>query len=68
MVRRFLRGLEYMRVPVIPVVVRARTVYQTALETGRSAEESADEAAKAEITALWDFVWRDMAMVLGKEP
>ena len=67
-VRRFLRGLEYMRVPVIPVVVRARTVYQTALETGRSAEESADEAAKAEITALWDFVWRDMAMVLGKEP
>jgi len=67
-VRRFLRGLEYMRVPVIPVVVRARTVYQTALETGRSAEESADEAAKAEIAALWDFVWRDMAMVLGKEP
>lgn len=59
-VRRFLRGLEYMRVPVIPVVVRARTIYQTALETGRSAEEGADEAAKAEIAALWDFVWRDM--------
>lgn len=62
-VRRFLRGLEYMQAPVAPVILRARSVYQTALETGKSAEETADEAARAEVAALWDYVsaelWRE---------
>ena len=39
-----------------PVVLRSRTVYQTALETGRSAEEMPDKAAAREAAALWDFV------------
>ena len=37
-------------------IVRARAIYQTALETGRSAEEMGDAAAAREIAALWDYV------------
>ena len=55
-VQRALRALEYMRLPVAPVIVRARAVYQTAVETGRSAEEMADRAAAREIAALWDYI------------
>jgi chromosome partitioning protein len=55
-VKRMLRGLEYMQVPLSPVIVRNRAVYQTALERGRSAEESPDKAAAREIAALWDIV------------
>jgi chromosome partitioning protein len=55
-VKRALRALEYMRLPVAPVIVRSRSIYQTALETGRSAEEMPDPAAAAEIAALWAFV------------
>lgn len=60
-VQRALRGLAYLQAPVAPVVVRSRTVYQTALETGRSAEEMADKAAAREIAALWDFVRGELA-------
>jgi chromosome partitioning protein len=56
LVKRALKGLEYMQAPVAPVIVRSRSVYQTALETGRSAEESPDTAAAREIAALWDFM------------
>jgi chromosome partitioning protein len=38
------------------VIVRARTIYQLALETGRSAEEMSDPAAAREIASLWRFV------------
>ena len=55
-VKRALRALEYMRLPIAPVIVRARSVYQTAVETGRSAEEMPDQAAAAEISALWDYI------------
>jgi chromosome partitioning protein len=55
-VRRALRALEYMRLPVAPVIVRSRAIYQTAIETGRSAEEMADQAAVREIASLWDYV------------
>ncbi len=55
-VKRALRALEYMRLPVAPVIVRARSIYQTAVETGRSAEEMPDQTAAAEIAALWDYV------------
>ena len=55
-VKRALRALEYMRLPIAPVILRARSVYQTAVETGRSAEEMPDQAAAAEISALWDYI------------
>ncbi|MDP3175950.1 ParA family protein [Phenylobacterium sp.] len=56
LVKRALRGLEYMQAPLAPVILRARAVYQTALERGRSAEETPDRAAAAEIAALWDYI------------
>lgn len=56
LVKRALKGLDYMQAAVAPVIVRSRSVYQTALERGRSAEEMSDRAAAAEIAALWDFV------------
>ncbi len=55
-VKRALRALEYMRLPVAPVIVRSRAIYQTAIETGRSAEEMADQAAIREIAGLWDYI------------
>ncbi len=55
-VKRALRALEYMRLPIAPSILRARSVYQTALETGRSAEETPDQAAALEIATLWDFI------------
>jgi len=60
-VQRALRGLNYLQAPVAPVVLRSRTVYQTALETGRSAEEMTDKAAAREAAALWDFVQGELA-------
>jgi chromosome partitioning protein len=61
LVKRALRGLEYMRAPVAPVILRARSIYQTALETGRSVEESSDGAAAGEVAALWAFVEAEIA-------
>lgn len=55
-VKRALLGLDYMQAPLAPVILRARSVYQTSLEKGRSAEETPDKTAAAEIAALWDFV------------
>lgn len=55
-VKRAIKGLEYMQVPLARVILRSRAIYQTALETGRSAEEMADATAAAEIAELWDFV------------
>ena len=64
-VKRALRALEYMRLPIAPVILRARSVYQTAVETGRSAEEMPDQAAAAEISALWDHI--DQALLAPAE-
>lgn len=55
-VKRALRALDYMGLPVAPVIVRNRAIYQTALETGRSAEEMGDPAAVREIAGLWEFI------------
>lgn len=55
-VKRALQALAVMRLPVAPVILRARAAYQTALETGRSAEETDDPAAAQEIAALWTFI------------
>ena len=67
LVKRALRGLEYLQATVAPVIVRSRTMYQTALETGRSAEEMSDAAAAREIAALWDFVEAEL-MAVVEEP
>jgi chromosome partitioning protein len=56
LVKRALRGLEYMQAPVAPAILRSRTIYQTALEAGRSVEEMSDRAAIKEMAGLWDFV------------
>ncbi|HWA61389.1 MAG TPA: ParA family protein [Caulobacteraceae bacterium] len=56
LVKRALKGLDYMQAEVAPTILRFRTIYQTALETGRSAEEMNDVAAAAEIAALWGDV------------
>ena len=61
LVKRALRGLDYMKAPVAPVILRARSIYQTALETGRSVEESTDAAAAKEVAALWAFVEGEIA-------
>lgn len=62
-VKRALRGLDYMQAPLAPVILRARASYQTALETGRSVEETPDKAAAREAAGLWDFVQAEMAAV-----
>lgn len=56
LMQRALRALNYMKLPIASTIVRARAIYQTALETGRSAEEMGDAAAAREIAALWDYV------------
>ena len=55
-VKRMMRGLDYMQAPMAPVILRSRSIYQTALERGRSAEEMLDRAAAKEVATLWDFV------------
>jgi chromosome partitioning protein len=55
-VKRAMRALDYMKVPIAPAILRSRTIYQSALETGRSAEEAFDANAAREITELWAFI------------
>ena len=62
LVQRALKGLAYLEAPTAPVILRARTIYQTALETGRSAEEMSDRAAAREVAALWDYVAAAVAL------
>jgi hypothetical protein len=52
-----------MRVPIVPTILRSRSIYQSALETGRSAEECFDVNAAREIAKLWAFIGR---FVFGK--
>jgi len=61
LVKRAMRGLDYMQAPSAPVILRNRAIYQTALERGRSAEESNDASAAREIAALWDYLQEAMA-------
>lgn len=56
LVKRALQALDYLGVSVAPIVLRYRTSYQTALERGRSVEETADGAAAFEIGTLWKYV------------
>ena len=56
-VKRSLEALKLLRLPVVPTVLRARMAYQSAFETGRSAEEvEASGEAGREMADLWTFV------------
>lgn len=58
-VKKALEALRLMRLPVAPVILRSRAVYQTALANGLSAEESAFPGPAAEEMAqLWSFIER----------
>jgi chromosome partitioning protein len=56
LVKRAMKALDYMQAPMAPVILRARSVYQTALERGRSVEETPDRAAAGEDAALGGFI------------
>ena len=56
-VKKALAALKLMRLPVAPTILRARAGYQSALESGRSAEEIGGPAG-SEIASLWGFVER----------
>ncbi len=58
-VARAIEALRLLRLPVAPMVIRARASYQSVIETGRSAEELAGETLPAlEMRAFCDFVHR----------
>jgi chromosome partitioning protein len=59
LVKKAQEALRIMRLPVAPTILRARAAYQSALETGRSAEELAGaEQASQEVAELWAYVDR----------
>jgi chromosome partitioning protein len=56
-VRKALRALAFLGLPIVPVVLRARASYQTAMERGCSVLESEpDGAAARELGRLWRFI------------
>jgi chromosome partitioning protein len=56
-VKRALEALTLMRLPVAPVILRARAAFQIALEKGLSVEEMVPhEAAAEEVRQLWTFI------------
>ncbi|HLK26072.1 MAG TPA: ParA family protein [Caulobacteraceae bacterium] len=57
-VNKALRALAAMRLLVVPATIRARAIYQQAMERGLSAEETDDAAAAQEVADLWSYVER----------
>lgn len=56
-VRKALQALGVLGLPIVPVVLRSRAAYQTALESGRSAMEAEPAGAAArELARLWGFI------------
>ncbi|MEJ0064251.1 MAG: AAA family ATPase [Caulobacteraceae bacterium] len=56
-VRQVPAALEFVRLPIAPVVLRQRLAYQNSLATGQSVEETEPAGAAAgEIAALWRYV------------
>lgn len=66
LVKRAMKGLDYMKVDVAPAILRSRAMYQVALERGRSVEEGTDHHAAREIAALWDYVAAAMGLKTGE--
>jgi chromosome partitioning protein len=68
LVRKAHEALRLMRLPVAPTILRARTAYQQALETGCSAEEVPNGGPAAqEVAELWGFVERLMFGTAAQE-
>jgi chromosome partitioning protein len=57
-VRKALQALGAMRLLVVPAIIRARGIYQLAMERGLSAEETEDAAAAQEVGDLWSYLER----------
>ena len=58
-VKRALQALKLMRLPVAPAILRTRASYQTTIESGRSAvETAANGPAARELGELWAFIER----------
>jgi chromosome partitioning protein len=58
-VKRAIEALHTLRLPVAPVILRSRAAYQVVVESGRSVEELASEAAGGlEMKAFCEFVHR----------
>jgi chromosome partitioning protein len=57
-VRKAVQSLGAMRLLVVPAIIRARGIYQVAMERGLSAEETEDAAAAREVADLWSYVER----------
>ena len=58
-VKRALQALRLMRLPVAPAILRTRASYQTTIESGRSAVETAPSGPAArELGELWAFIER----------
>lgn len=58
-VRKAKEALRLMRLPVVPVILRARASYQNTVETGRSAVEVAAGGAGArELAEIWSYIDR----------
>jgi len=60
-VQKSLEALRFTGLPVSPVVLRSRAVYQSALGSGKSAEELGASPAADETAALWRHVERFVA-------
>jgi chromosome partitioning protein len=59
MVKKAQEAARMMRLSVAPTILRARSAYQSVLESGCSAEElSAGTAASQEVAELWSFLER----------
>jgi chromosome partitioning protein len=57
LVRKAQAAVQLMRLPLAPAMLRARTAYQQAMESGRSAEETASGGQAAqEVAQLWRYV------------
>jgi chromosome partitioning protein len=60
-VKRALEALELLRLPLAPVILRARAAFQTTLDSGRSPEEVDSQAPAGRETAqLCDYVHAEM--------
>jgi len=59
MVKRSIKALRLLKLPVVPTVLRSRVAYQAVLESGRSAEEMVSEVVAAqEMQAFCTYVER----------
>ena len=58
-VKRAIEALRLMQLPLAPVILRSRAIYQTTLASGRSVEEMAPGTPAAdEIEGLWRYIER----------